>query len=76
MYLFGRLLRKEQGLSLFLRRLRRKQGMCLIWEQGKVIFTLKISLEMSLIRWVILHLRRHPKHHCPWPKTPCRNTLG
>jgi len=30
---------------------------------GEVIFTLKISLEMSLIRWVILHLRTPPKHH-------------
>jgi len=63
MYLFGRLWRKEQGLSLLLRRLRGEQGLCLIREQGRVIFTLKISLEKSLTRWVILQLRNPPKHH-------------
>jgi len=54
MYLFGRLQRQEQGLSLFLRKLRGEQGLYLIWDQGRVIFTLKISLEMNLTRWVTL----------------------
>ena len=41
----------------------REAGAVPVQEQGRVIFTLKISLEMSFIRWEILHLRNPPKHH-------------
>ena len=61
--LFGRLQRQEQGLSLFLRRLRGKQGLYLIWDQERVIFLLEIFQEMILTRWVTLQLRSPPKHH-------------
>ena len=53
----------EQGLSLILRRLRGKQGLYLIWDQGRVIFALKISLATNLKKWENSLLRNHLKPH-------------
>jgi len=37
-------------VSLFVRRQQRLQGLYLIWDQGRVIFELKISLKTNLKR--------------------------
>ena len=38
-------------------------GLYPIWDQGRVIFDLKISLETNLKRWENSHQRHHPKPH-------------
>ena len=42
-----------------------EETLCPFGKQGRVIFTLRITPEMTLIRWGSSHLRKPPKHHLP-----------